>query len=332
MSKSDAPNAVFAIAVMICGLFLPLLNTFLVFSMWFKPPAQPAAISELVDGLKIEMGPGGAISRSIATEVAQSISKQAKTNGDGIGGGNQQANKDTQDKLDRLSVDMKGEVKLLAFKLNEFMGLMQTLPRATGGSTSSTPGKSSLVTLCLSKSLNMSNEETRDLVSKILIILPPGKDSEKPSAGGKLLMVSDISAGKKMLVGKENVREMETWLAANGPSESRPALDSLPKVVVSSLGDDVKKIERLVVVTNHEFRFREMEMAEWNQFKSVVFVMVEGPIPDYFEWGHFNKLKEFRKKWQGNETKSKIFKRQLDKGMILEEMVDLADVVREVIK
>jgi hypothetical protein len=60
--------------------------------------------------------------------------------------------------------------------------------------------------------------------------------------------------------------------------------------------------------------------------------MLESPIPEYFEWRHFNNLKKVRNSFLGMETKARIFKRQSNTGMVLEEMADLASMVAELTK
>jgi hypothetical protein len=210
-------------------------------------------------------------------------------------------------------------------KLNDAASLL-----ALGALKPQLSGRVTLPVLGLTQSLNLSKAEKLDLISKLMSVAPRHEEISKANVlSGKILVTNNFNPSKFLFASQNDLVQAEKWLASNDVDESRPAMDALPEVVSAALGSSSQLVERLVVVTNHEFRFRNTEFTNWDRFKSVAFVMLEGPIPEYFEWGHINKLKDFRKKGQGSETKIRIFKRQSDKGLSQEEMIDLSTIVRQ---
>jgi hypothetical protein len=331
-NQSEESGNNFAVLLGVLFFGLPAITLVLVIYMAFWKSGNSENATSAIEALKSEFESNSATAKVLLEQYA----KQSKENANlfeslkSTSGNHAVLSKEILSKLDTVALATKAASKEITNRLDDQIKRFEPIP--VGGSpTQPASGKPTLVALCLSKSLNISKDETRDLAAKLVSVIPSSKQNDK-SLLGQLLVVGDIAGGKKLLVSKDNIRDLETWLGTNTPSESRPAMDGLSKMVTDALGSFGKEIERLVVVTNHEFRFRDAELTDWNRFKSVSFVMLEGPIPDYFEWGHVNKLKEFRKKWQGHETKIRIFKRQLDKGMVLEEMADLASMVAELTK
>lgn len=294
---------------------------------YFRPPLLEAEIRTMLENhIKTLEDPYTSFNRKMVDAVSlklstylRSIVKSELTS---------EFKKDQQYFGDLKNHNNSGNMNIQMLPINGNLRNIQESNQKISGAKSRT----TFIVTCLTKSLDISVSEKVNLMTKLTEIAPFYDDNLKVPFSGKILVTSGNISDKSLLVNRLSLGQLHEWFSANDPVELRPALDDLPNIVHSALGSADQLIERLVVVTNHEFRFRGLEFNAWNQYKSVVFVMLESPIPEYFEWRHFNNMKMVRNKFSGFETKARIFKRQSNKGMGLEEMADLASIVDDLIK
>jgi len=199
--------------------------------------------------------------------------------------------------------------------------------RAISTAPSSSRNKSRCLVLNWSKSLNASPAEVENLVSELRASkgFEPGA-----SSNNSFLFIQDFQPKKTIKPIINSAKALEAFIGGNGPVEGRPVADELPGIVTEQVPGSSVGIDQLVVVTGHEFRFKKEDLSDWNRFRTVVFVLVEGPVPEYFEWTYFSKLKAQRQKVPGLITEVKIFKKQNERGLGKEEIRELARLVGSV--
>jgi hypothetical protein len=198
--------------------------------------------------------------------------------------------------------------------------------RLRSPSTAGKQSKSLCYVLNWSKSLNVSPVELESLVQGIKSIT--GLEQTSPSSNSFLLM-QDFSPKKVIKPFVYSEKALTAFLSGVGPSDGRPLADDLPSAVVDQVPGSAVGIDTLVLITGHEFRFKKEDLNDWNRFKTLILVLIEGPVPEYFEWTHIAKLKSQRQKVPGNITEIRVFKKQNDRGLSKDEVRDLTRQIQQ---